>query len=55
MEMAKNRIKEAEETGAEYLVSTCPFCYRNLSDGIEELNSNLKMTDLVELLLKSLV
>ena len=54
MAMAKNRVKEAEETGAEYLVSTCPFCYRNLSDAIEELNSNLKMTDLVELLLESL-
>ena len=54
MDMAKNRVKEAEETGSEYLVSTCPFCYRNLSDAIEELNSNLKMTDLVELLLKSI-
>jgi Fe-S oxidoreductase len=53
MDMAKNRVKEAEETGTEYLVSTCPFCYRNLSDAIKELNSNLKMTDLVELLLKS--
>ena len=54
MDMAKNRVKEAEETGAEYLVSTCPFCYRNLSDAIKELNSNLKMTDLVELILESL-
>ncbi|MFW9821550.1 MAG: (Fe-S)-binding protein [Candidatus Thorarchaeota archaeon] len=54
MDMAKNRIKEAEDTGAEYLVSTCPFCYRNLSDAITELNSNLKMIDLVELLLKAL-
>ncbi len=54
MDMAKNRIQEAEETGAEYLVSTCPFCYRNLSDAIEELNSNLKMVDLVELILESI-
>ncbi|MFX1454967.1 MAG: (Fe-S)-binding protein [Promethearchaeota archaeon] len=54
LDMAKNRIQEAEETGAEYLVSTCPFCYRNLSDAIEEVNSNLKMVDLVELLLKTL-
>ncbi|MFX1279582.1 MAG: (Fe-S)-binding protein [Promethearchaeota archaeon] len=54
MDMAKNRIKEAEETEAEYLVSTCPFCYRNLSDAIEELDSNLKMVDLVELILESL-
>ncbi|MFW9866728.1 MAG: (Fe-S)-binding protein [Candidatus Thorarchaeota archaeon] len=54
LDLAKNRIKEAEETEAEYLVSTCPFCYRNLSDAIEELNSNLKMVDLVELVLESL-
>lgn len=54
LEMAKNRIKEAEATGASALVSTCPFCYRNLSDAIKELNSNIKMVDLVELILESL-
>ena len=54
MEMAKNRVKEAEETSAEYLVSTCPFCWRNLSDAIESSGSNMKMIDLVELLLKSI-
>jgi len=55
LEMAKNRIKEAEDTGAQYLVSTCPFCYRNLSDAIESLNSDIKMVDLVELFLDSLI
>ncbi len=54
LEMAKNRVKDAEETGVKYLVSTCPFCYRNLSDAIEILKSDLKMVDLVELFLKSL-
>jgi Fe-S oxidoreductase len=54
MEMAKNRVKEAEETGAEYLVSTCPFCWRNLSDAIELSGSNMKMVDLIELLLESI-
>ena len=54
MEMAKNRVKEAEETSAEYLVSTCPFCWRNLSDAIESSGSNMKMIDLVELLLESI-
>ena len=39
-----------EETGAEYLVSICPFCNRNLSDAIQASNSNLKMVDLMELL-----
>ncbi|MHA1254510.1 MAG: (Fe-S)-binding protein [Promethearchaeota archaeon] len=54
MEMAKNRLKEAEETGAVYLVSTCPFCWRNLKDAIDSTGSNMKMVDLVELLLESM-
>ncbi|MHA1727554.1 MAG: (Fe-S)-binding protein [Promethearchaeota archaeon] len=54
LEMAENRIKEAEETGAQYLVSTCPFCDRNLSDAIKSSNSELKMVDLVELILESI-
>ena len=54
MDIAKNRVKEAEDTGAEYLVSTCPFCWRNLNDAIVSTNSSLKMVDLVELLLESI-
>jgi Fe-S oxidoreductase len=50
LEIGKKRIQEAEETGAEYLVSICPFCFRNLSDAIKALNSKLKMVDLMELL-----
>ena len=50
LEMAKSRIKEAEETGVDNLVSICPFCYRNLSDAIKALSSNIKMIDLLELL-----
>ena len=54
LEIAENRIKEAEETGADYIASTCPFCYRNLSDAINSLNSKMKMVDLVDLVLRSL-
>ena len=54
LEMAKNRLEEAEETGAEFLVSTCPFCWRNLKDAIDSSGSNMKMVDLVELLLESM-
>ncbi len=50
LEVAKTRIQEAEETGADYLVSICPFCYRNLADAITALNSNIKMVDLMELI-----
>ena len=54
LEIAKSRINEAEETTAEYLVSICPFCYRNLSDAIKSLNSNIKMIDLTNLIEKAL-
>jgi heterodisulfide reductase subunit D len=54
LEIAKDRVKEAEETGAELLVSICPFCYRNLSDAIKALGSNIKMTDLLELINQAL-
>lgn len=54
MEIAKSRVEEAMETGAEYIVSICPFCFRNLSDAIKELGSNMKMVDLLELLIQAL-
>ncbi|MBA7653653.1 putative iron-sulfur-binding oxidoreductase FadF [subsurface metagenome] len=54
LEMAKERIKEAEDTGTEYLVSTCPFCWRNLNDALDSSGSNMKMVDLVELLVESI-
>ena len=54
LEIAKSRVQEAEETGAEYIVSICPFCYRNLSDAITETGSKLKMVDLMELVEQAL-
>ena len=48
--IAKLRIKEAEDTGADLLVSACPFCKLNLSQ-----NSNdLKVSDLSEFVLDNL-
>ena len=47
--MAQERVKDAEKTGAERLVTTCPFCYQGLQIGINALKSKLKMTDLSEL------
>jgi heterodisulfide reductase subunit D len=54
LEIAKSRMQEAEETGAEILVSICPFCYRNLADAIEALGSSLKMVDLTGLINQAL-
>ena len=51
---AKIRIEEAEETGADILVSACPFCSTNLQDGIKESCSKLRYYDISELLLMAL-
>ncbi|MBW1780458.1 MAG: 4Fe-4S dicluster domain-containing protein [Deltaproteobacteria bacterium] len=44
--MAQRRVKEAEATGAEELVSACPFCYQGLQVGISALESPLVMRDI---------
>jgi len=48
LEIATERIQEAEETGAELLISSCPFCKRNLMDAIKASGSNLKFMDITE-------
>ena len=54
LEISEYRIKEAEETEAKYLVSTCPFCERNLRDAAKSLNSSIEVIDLTQLILKKL-
>ena len=51
---AKIRIEEAEDTGAEVIVSACPFCSTNLQDGINSRGSNLRYYDISELLLMAM-
>jgi len=53
--MAQRRIKEAEETGAEDLVSCCPFCYQGLQVGINALGSDIAMRDLSEFIAESIL
>ena len=50
-EVAGNRIVEAEETGAEMLVTACPFCHRGLEDGAKHIGSSLAIEDLPTFLL----
>ena len=50
LEMAINRVEEALETGAEILVTTCPFCEYNFADAIKEYDYDIKVMDLVTLL-----
>jgi Fe-S oxidoreductase len=51
---ATERIFEATTTGAEAIVTACPWCEMTLSQAIEENESSLKVYDIVELVAKAL-
>jgi Fe-S oxidoreductase len=46
---ASERIAEAKATGAEALVSACPWCERSFRDAVGELGETMKVYDIVEL------
>jgi len=46
---AKERIEEAEGTGAETIVSACPWCERNFIDSINGNGGMMRVYDIVEL------
>lgn len=55
--VAKGRVSDAKETGADILSSACPFCLRNLGDGNNETDEAGKMgevEDLIVLVAKTL-
>ncbi|MEM3511340.1 MAG: (Fe-S)-binding protein [Candidatus Jordarchaeales archaeon] len=49
---ALERVKEAEATGAEAIVTSCPFCIRNLGDAVAAGGSKLEVVELLEVLNK---
>ncbi len=49
-EMAKLRLKEAEDTGADLLVTSCPFCEKAFRDVSQESDGTPRVIDLAELL-----
>ncbi|MFB0559982.1 MAG: (Fe-S)-binding protein [Candidatus Lokiarchaeia archaeon] len=51
---ASERLEEAKATGAQTLISCCPFCKRNLTDAIKSGESEMQMMDLIEYLDKVL-
>ena len=51
---AQERIAEASETGAEAVVTSCPWCELNLADAVAAGNDRIKVMSLVELVEKSL-
>jgi heterodisulfide reductase subunit D len=50
LEISKERLEEAKETGATILTSMCPFCKTNLSDANEKFNMGFEVLDLIEIL-----
>jgi heterodisulfide reductase subunit D len=53
-EVSKEKIeRQFLPAGAEIVVSSCPFCYKNLYEGAESFE-NLEVLDIIELLLKAM-
>jgi len=51
---AQERIDEAVATGAEAIVSACPWCEKTLGEAVKESSSALKVYDIVELVEKAI-
>jgi len=51
---AQERIEEAGSTGAEAIVTACPWCEKTFSEAIKESGSSLKVYDIVELVEKAI-
>jgi Fe-S oxidoreductase len=51
---AAKRIEEARTTGADALVTCCPHCEENLEEALKDEGNNMKLYDLLNLLLRSL-
>jgi Fe-S oxidoreductase len=52
---AAERIAEAKATGAEALVSACPWCERNFRDAINASGNAMQVYDIVDLVQKTMV
>jgi len=46
---ASERLEEAQSTGADAIVTACPWCERNFLDGTNASGSKLKVFDVIEL------
>lgn len=51
---AKERLEEAMTTGAEAIVSACPYCKENFKDAIESSGEQLKVFDITELIVQAM-
>jgi len=51
--IARDRVTEAVSTGADMLVTMCPFCQASFTQAIKELDAAIELCGLEELLLRS--
>jgi heterodisulfide reductase subunit D len=52
IDTAKERIVEAQATGAQAIVTSCPFCLTNLGDALKQMGSNMQVLELLDVLNK---
>jgi heterodisulfide reductase subunit D len=54
LDISKERIQEAIDTGAKILTTSCPFCVGNLSDAYKEMNAEVRekiqVIDIIDLI-----
>jgi len=50
--VAAERVRDAEEVGAEIIATACPFCVLNLKQGAKKIGSSVKVMDISQLLLQ---
>jgi Fe-S oxidoreductase len=51
---ALERLEEAKTTGAEAIITACPFCKENLEDAIKVKQEKMKVYDIAEIILQAL-
>jgi Fe-S oxidoreductase len=52
--IARDRVQEAIATGADVLVTMCPFCQASFTQALKDLGSSMRLAGVEELLLESL-
>ncbi|MFX1261504.1 MAG: (Fe-S)-binding protein [Promethearchaeota archaeon] len=51
--IAADRVREAEDTSSDILITACPFCFRGLRDGARSIDSKLEILELTTFLLNA--
>ncbi len=54
MWIGEQRVKEALDTGAEILASSCPFCEGNLADVVSAIKAPIQVKDITDLVVEAL-